>query len=184
LNAARQNTSALHSHRRLACRARLPYAVPETYMTEIDRIVDQMDRAFAGDAWHGPSLESLLDGVSAEQASLHPIAGAHSIWELVNHIASWNSIVQHRASGEKVDVSPEQDWPPVWETSEAGWQRSLEHLRECRERLRVAVQKLPEHQLNEIVPGKDHSQYVMLHGAVQHDLYHAGQIAVLKKAIR
>lgn len=153
-------------------------------MTEIDRIVDQMDRAFAGDAWHGPSLESLLDGVSAEQASLHPIAGAHSIWELVNHLASWNSIVQHRASGEIVDVSPEQDWPPVGETSEAAWLHSLEHLRECRARLRAAVQKLPEHKLNDIVPGKDHSQYVMLHGAVQHDLYHAGQIAVLKKAIR
>jgi uncharacterized damage-inducible protein DinB len=153
-------------------------------MTEIDRIVDQMDRAFGGDAWHGPSLESLLDGVTAEQAFQHPVTGAHSIWELVNHIASWNSIVQHRASGEQVDVSDEQDWPPVREMSEAAWKRSLEHLRECRARLRAVVQKLPEHKLTETVPGKDHSQYVMLHGAVQHDLYHAGQIAVLKKAIR
>ncbi|MGA7189619.1 MAG: DinB family protein, partial [Candidatus Acidiferrales bacterium] len=80
-------------------------------MSEIQRIVDQMDRAFNGDAWHGPSLESLLEGVTAEQASKHPIPSTHSIWELVNHIASWNSIVAHRASGEKVDVSPEQDWP-------------------------------------------------------------------------
>ncbi len=68
-------------------------------MTEIYRIVDQMDRAFGGDAWHGPSLESLLDGITAEQASQHPVAGAHSIWELVNHIASWNSIVQHERGG-------------------------------------------------------------------------------------
>jgi uncharacterized damage-inducible protein DinB len=153
-------------------------------MSEIDRIIDQMDRAFAGDAWHGPSLEALLDGVTFEQAAQHPVAGAHSIWELVNHIASWNSIVQHRASGEKVEVSAEQDWPPVWESSEPAWKRSLEHLRECRARLRATVQKLPEARLDEIVPGKDHSQYVMLHGAIQHDLYHAGQIAVLKKALR
>jgi uncharacterized damage-inducible protein DinB len=153
-------------------------------MSEIERIVDQMDRAFNGDAWHGPSLESLLEGVTAEQASKHPIPSAHSIWELVNHIASWNSIVAHRASGEKVDVSPEQDWPPVWEATDVAWKRSLEHLRECHARLRAAVQNLREEQLNEIAPGKDHSKYVMLHGAVQHDLYHAGQIAVLKKAVQ
>jgi uncharacterized damage-inducible protein DinB len=153
-------------------------------MNEIDRIVDQMDRAFAGDAWHGPSLESLLDGVSAEDASKHPIPDAHSIWELVNHIASWNSIVQHRVSGEVVEVTTEQDWPPVWESSDVAWTRALEHLRECSARLRTAVQKLPERQLKDIVPGKNHSHYVMLHGAVQHDLYHAGQIAVLKKALR
>ncbi|MGA7914960.1 MAG: DinB family protein [Candidatus Acidiferrales bacterium] len=153
-------------------------------MSEIDRIIDQMDRAFGGDAWHGPSLESLLEGVTAEQASQHPVPGAHSIWELVNHIALWNSIVQHRASGEKVEVSAEEDWPPVWEATKVAWQRTLEHLRECRARFRAAVQKLPENKLSDIVPGKDHSQYVMLHGAIQHDLYHAGQIAVLKKALQ
>jgi uncharacterized damage-inducible protein DinB len=185
LSSERQNTSTQLDNRCLARQATgaLRFS-KEIYMTEIDRIVDQMDRAFGGDAWHGPSLESLLDGVSAEQASQHPIAGAHSIWELVNHIASWNSIAQHRASGEEVEVSDEQDWSAVRDTSDAAWKRSLEHLRECRTRLRAAVQKLPEHKLNDIVPGKDHSQYVMLHGAVQHDLYHAGQIAVLKKAIR
>jgi uncharacterized damage-inducible protein DinB len=154
------------------------------FMSEIERIVDQMDRAFGGDAWHGPSLESLLEGVTADQASKHPIPSAHSIWELVNHIASWNSIVGHRASGKRVDVSPEQDWPPVWEATHVAWKRSLEHLRECRSRLRAAVKNLREDQLEEIAPGKDHSKYVMLHGAIQHDLYHAGQIAVLKKAIR
>lgn len=153
-------------------------------MSEIIRILDQMDRGFAGDAWHGPALESLLDGISAEDASRHPIPGAHSIWELVNHIAAWNSIVGHRAAGEIVEVSAEIDWPPVWDSSEVVWKRSLEHMRECRSRLRGIVQKLTEQQLEETVPGENYSRYVMLHGLVQHDLYHAGQIAVLKKAIR
>src|SRR6202162_4623796 len=69
--------------RRLAQYVALPYAFGgalEILMNEIDRFVDQMDRAFAGDAWHGPSLESLLDGVSAEDASKHPIPDAPSIW--------------------------------------------------------------------------------------------------------
>ena len=153
-------------------------------MSEINRILDQMERGFAGDAWHGPSLKSLLDGISGEDASMHPVRGAHSIWELVNHIAAWHSIVRQRAEGAAVEVSTDMDWPPVWEATEVAWQRSLEHLHECHSRLHAAVKKLPEDHLHKIVPGKDHSQYVMLHGAIQHDLYHAGQIAVLKKALR
>ena len=151
-------------------------------MTEINRIVDQMDRALNGEAWHGPHLEELLKDVSAEQASAHPVKGAHSIWQLVNHIAAWNLILASRALGSAVSVTPEQDWPPVSDTSAASWKKALENMREARARLRAATLSLKDAQLDDIAPGKDHSLYVMLHGGVQHDLYHAGQIAVLKKA--
>ena len=150
-------------------------------MGEINRIVDQMDRAMNGEAWHGPHLEELLKDVSAQQAAAHPVAGAHSIWELVNHIGAWNAILAQRASGTAVAVTSEQDWPPVTDRSAEGWKRSLEQMRASRAQLRGAVLKLNDPQLDEIAPGKDHSIYVMLHGGVQHDLYHAGQIAVLKK---
>ena len=68
-------------------------------MSEVARILDQLDRAYSGEAWHGPSLLRLIEGVSAESASKHSIQGAHSIWELVNHIAAWNTIVQHELGG-------------------------------------------------------------------------------------
>jgi uncharacterized damage-inducible protein DinB len=152
-------------------------------MTEINRIVDQMDRALNGEAWHGPHLEELLKDVSAQQASAHPVKGAHSIWELVNHIAAWNLILASRASGTAVNVTPEQDWPPVSDTGTPSWKKALENMREARARLRAATLSLKDVQLDDIAPGKDHSLYVMLHGGVQHDLYHAGQIAVLKKAL-
>ncbi len=152
-------------------------------MSEIRRILDQLDRAFSGDAWHGPSLTRLLEGVSAEHASRHSVQGAHSIWELVNHITAWNSIVQHELEGEVVEVTTERDWPPVWDASEIAWKRSLENLAESRSRLRKTVGALRDEQLQEKpVVRSDYSRYVMLHGLVQHDLYHAGQIAVLKKA--
>jgi uncharacterized damage-inducible protein DinB len=153
-------------------------------VSEIKRIIDQMDRAMNGEAWHGPHLEELLKDVSAQQASAHPVQGAHSIWELVNHIGSWNFILATRAAGQAVAVTPEQDWPPVTDTSAESWKRALGQLREARARLRTVVEKLNDAQLEGIVPGKDHSVYVMLHGGVQHDLYHAGQIAVLKKALQ
>jgi len=155
-------------------------------MREIDRILDQMDRAFSGDAWHGPSLVSLLDGVSAEDASKHAVSGAHSIWELVHHMGAWNSIVQHRLQGETVEVTTERDWPPVWEVSEAAWKRALENLAESHNRLRNVVASLRDDQLDLVdqkTSGPDTSRYVVLHGIIQHDLYHAGQIAILKKAL-
>jgi uncharacterized damage-inducible protein DinB len=152
-------------------------------MSEIKRILDQMDRAFSGDAWHGPSLWSLLEGVSAEDASRHSAHDAHSIWELVNHVAAWNGIVTRRLAGESPEVTLEMDWPNVWEASEVAWKRALEHLTESRARLRQAAEKLRNDQLDKKLSAKGDSLYVTLHGLVQHDLYHAGQIAVLKKTL-
>jgi uncharacterized damage-inducible protein DinB len=152
-------------------------------MLEIHRILDQLDRAFAGEAWHGPDVLHLLDGVLADDAAKYPIPSAHSIWEIVNHIAAWNMIVRRRAAGESVDVTPELDWPPVEETTDADWQRSVEHLKDSHSRLRHVVESLADEKLREKVPAQDYSYYAMLHGLIQHDLYHAGQVAILKKAL-
>lgn len=152
-------------------------------MSEIDRILDQMDRAFSGDAWHGPPLMRLLDGISAEDASKHAVLGAHSIWELVHHIGAWNAIVQHRLQGQTVDVTAERDWPPVWEVSDPAWRRALESLAESRARLRQVAAALSDDRLDQKIAATDVSRYQILHGVVQHDLYHAGQIAMLRKAL-
>jgi len=141
-----------------------------------------MDRAFSGDAWHGPCLQALLDGVSPEEASKRWIPDAHSIWELVHHIRAWKIIARHRLKDETVEVTTERDWPHVWETSEIVWKRALDDLTESHVRLREAVKGLREERLGERTAACPDSIYVMLHGLVQHDLYHAGQIAVLKKA--
>src|SRR6202034_530160 len=156
----------------------------EIYVSEINRILDQMDRAYSGEAWHGPDLKQLLDGVSAEDASKHPVPGAHSIWELVNHIAAWNTIVQQKTKREPPQVTTGLYCPPVWEANEVAWKRALENLAESRVRLRNYVKTLRDDQLDEPIVREDYSRYVLLHGLVQHDLYHAGQIAVLKKALK
>ena len=108
-------------------------------MNEVKRILDQMDRAFTGDAWHGPPLMQLLNGVSAEDASKHPVRGAHSIWEIVHHISAWNSVVNRRLGGEDVTITHEHDWPPVWEVNEVAWKHALDALSESRARLRKSV---------------------------------------------
>lgn len=153
-------------------------------MSEVERIAEQLQRAFEGDAWHGPSVQELLSDVTADQAARRPLAHAHNIWEIVLHITAWESVVRRRLAGEVIQELPdEQDWPPVGETSEAAWEKTLEDLKRGQQRLRQAIRGLRDDRLPEAVPSSDHSVYVMLHGVVQHDLYHGGQIALLKKAL-
>ena len=152
-------------------------------MSEKKRLNDQLKRAFEGTAWHGPSVSEVLAGVNAQQAAAHPVAGAHSIWELALHIQTWERVGRRRIQEfVSIDVSDEEDWPAVDDTSEAAWARTLEELRSNHQALRAAIRELDEARLEEIVPGTTYSVYFLLQGVIQHDLYHAGQIALLKKA--
>jgi uncharacterized damage-inducible protein DinB len=126
----------------------------------------------------------ILEGVNAAQAAAHPIKNAHSIWELVLHIAAWDGAVLQRLDGAAVDLSDAENFPPVTDASEAAWHKALADVRRVHEALVAAVAALPDSRLDQIVPGKKgvhYTFYYMLHGVVQHELYHAGQIALLKK---
>ena len=155
--------------------------------TEVERIRDQFRRAFDGEAWHGPSVLQLLDGITAQQAASHPIPGAHSIWELTLHIAAWESACRRRLQGDRAQLTDEEDWQPINDTSEAAWESTKQSLFENHRELLNAISHLDESRLNEPIikdPNTPFSSvYVTLHGGVQHDLYHAGQIAMLKKAL-
>jgi uncharacterized damage-inducible protein DinB len=154
-------------------------------MSETARLADQIRRAFDGDAWHGDSVLELLGGVDAKIAAAHPIKNAHSIWELVLHIAAWDGAVLCRTGGEALELSDQQNFPPVKDTSEAAWRKAIEHAKHTHNELVKAVAAFPDSRLQEQVPGKTesyHNFFYMFSGIVQHELYHAGQIALLKKA--
>ncbi len=158
-------------------------------MTEIERIEDQLRRAFAGDAWHGSSLIEILAGVTAEEARAKPLPNAHSIWEIVLHVAAWDGAVRQRLEGETVRAPDEGDWPEVRDTSEAAWKDALARLTKRHEELRETIKLLADEWLDEHLgqerdppTGGGVSVYTTLHGIVQHNVYHAGQIALLKKA--
>jgi uncharacterized damage-inducible protein DinB len=153
-------------------------------MSEATRIADQLRRAFDGEAWHGDSVFEILEGVTAAQAAARPIAGAHTIWELVLHIAAWDGAVPRRLGGVAVELSDAENFPPVTDTSDAAWRAVLAQVRRVHEELVAAVAALPDSRLSDLVPGKQgahYNFYYMVHGVVQHELYHAGQIALLKK---
>jgi uncharacterized damage-inducible protein DinB len=159
-------------------------------MSEISRIIDELEREYDGDPWHGSPLVAILDGVGASQASAKPVANAHSIWELVLHVTAWKNEVRLRLSGAPAGDPKEGDWPEVGEPSPERWHTALERLRRAQRDLLADVQSLPESKLfaptndpRDRKTGAGVSYYVLLHGAVQHDVYHAGQIALLKKGL-
>ena len=156
-------------------------------MTETERIRDQFQRAFDGQAWHGPSVLSLLDGVSAEQAAAHPIPGAHSIWELTLHIAAWEDACRRRLEGDPAQLTDDENFPRVSDTSDGAWESVKTKLIDVHRRLLDVIATTDDSRLDQPIMDSAEipfsSAYVTLHGGVQHSLYHAGQIAILKKAI-
>jgi uncharacterized damage-inducible protein DinB len=151
-------------------------------MSQIEMIVDQLNRAFDGEAWHGPALMETLEGIDAKTAAARPIATAHSIWELVLHVSAWERVITRRIRGEKLSLSDEENFGHITSVNENAWREAVKTLRESHDEMIKAVSSLPESKLGEIVPGKDYNVLFMLLGAVQHAAYHGGQIALLKRS--
>ena len=138
------------------------------------RIADQLRRAFEGEAWHGPSVLEILQGLTPAVAAARPLPRSHSIWEIVQHIAVWDDVARRRMAGEVVQPTADQDWPAVTDTAPGAWRRTLDHLKHTHDALVAAVTALSDPRLRDRVPGKEqeyYTLYYMLHGIVQHELY-------------
>lgn len=157
-------------------------------MSETSRIAEQLERTWAGDAWHGPSLKELTDGLTAKQAAAHHLSEAHSIWELVLHCRGWMREVERRLDGSDPAEPEGGDWPAVGAVVDERWTAARASLGVAAADLARRIRDFEESRLADRVGqsrdpalGTGNSYYVMLHGAAQHNLYHAGQIALLRK---
>jgi len=152
-------------------------------MNEATRIADQALKMFEGEAWHGPSVLEVLAGVNAEVAALYPIPGAHSIWDLVLHLIATQDAILHRIRGGQAGLKTEDFWLPVPAVSEAAWGETVKRLKEQELKLRVAIANFPDERLDTALVEGGTSAYSNFHGHIQHNAYHAGQIALLKKIL-
>src|SRR3954447_12774465 len=151
-------------------------------MSQARSLADQLERAFRGGAWHGPAVGETLAGVDAATAAARPLLGAHSIWEIVHHLTVWNDVPRRRLDGEGLQNLPaKRDWPPVVDGSAGAWQAALMALEDAHVALRARVLDLADAQLDDPVTGSDPTVRGMLFGVLQHNAYHAGQIALLRK---
>jgi uncharacterized damage-inducible protein DinB len=152
-------------------------------MRGIEGIIDQLHRSLEGDSWQGPSVREILGGVTAAQAMAHPIAGGHSIWELVHHVTAWVRAVHRRVLGEVCEPEGEADWPPVGNTSDDAWTAAFEELRRSQAELIATLRTLSDADLDGPVPNREYDRAHLLHGLAQHHAYHAGQMSLLKRAL-
>jgi uncharacterized damage-inducible protein DinB len=153
-------------------------------MTDPRHLAQSIRNTVTGPMWHGPALNEVLAGLTYAAANTRPIHGAHSIWEIVNHISSWADICRARLGPTALrDPVPSRDWPPVPSPSAGTWRITLEQLGSAYEALAKHVESLSPDDLARVVPGRDYTVETMLRGAIEHGTYHGGQIVMLKKAM-
>jgi hypothetical protein len=154
-------------------------------MTELTQLLAILDQAYNRPSWHGTNLRGSIRRVTPEQAVWRPAPKRHNIWEIVVHAAYW----KYAAARRFLDLPQGSfqykgsNWfrRPDSSFDGADWKRDIELLDRMHALLRDAVQKLSPKQLHETPPGKKVNNFTLLSGVAAHDLYHAGQIQLLKR---
>ena len=154
---------------------------------DIDLLLQLLDESFDHHAWHGTNLRGSVRRLTADEAAWRPSQKRHNIWEIVVHCAYWKYAVRRRILGEKRGSFPEKgsNWfgRPV-ESTEAAWRRDVRLLEETHRSLRRAVAAVTSSQLKKKVGGSKWTTLQTISGAASHDLYHAGQIQLLKRLLQ
>jgi uncharacterized damage-inducible protein DinB len=146
--------------------------------------LELIDEAFAKKAWHGPNLRGTIRGLGAAEAAWRPARGRHSVWELVVHAAYWKYAVRRRLSGEKRGsfALAGSNWFPRPDVAdEKAWASDVRLLTAEHKKLRAVVAALRDRDLDRPAAGQRTTVRVLVRGIAAHDLYHAGQIQLLKR---
>ena len=150
-------------------------------------LIDTLRRSYDGEAWHGPSFSEVVRGVTESQAAKSPPGGAHSIWELTLHIAAWSNEVARRLGGGTPSNPEEGDWP----VTGGSWQEAVQRVCDARDNVLEVIDGLTESDLERRVGqtenadlGTGFTYAAMIEGLAQHNTYHAGQIAILRRILR
>ncbi len=153
-------------------------------MREIERIARLLEQTFEGRAYYGPSVLDALKNVSAVIAGRKPDGGAHNIWELVAHLTAELHHARTLLEGSAVPwVEGHTTWPPLAATSEMEWEQAVSELMEANRAMVHAVEQLDDSVLDKQLTQVGRTYYVVLHGTIQHNAYHAGQTSLLKRQL-
>jgi uncharacterized damage-inducible protein DinB len=153
-----------------------------TFMrTPVQQLIFQLENTFGGRPWYGNPLMETLENISPETATT--LLEDRSILRLARHMLAWRTFVLHKLQGGEVydiELGSEQDWPS---DDRLSWPETLQALRDNQTQLLETLRRFPEEKLLERVPKREYRYAAMLEGLVQHDVYHLGQISLLKKLV-
>lgn len=154
---------------------------------EIPLLLALIDEAYERKTWHGPNLKGSLRGVTAEEAAWRPAPGRHNIWEVAVHAAYWKYIVRRRLLDEKRGTFPLKgsNWFPLPQNkSAAAWKEHLQLLDDTHRSMRQAIASFPASNLYNTTSNSKNTNLAVISGIAYHDVYHAGQIQLLKRLMR
>lgn len=150
---------------------------------ELSRIITMMQNTYDGAAWHGSSILDILKKVNAEEAFMDSIH-VHRICELVQHITAWRIFATKRLEGKaNYEVTQKENWKTIRGNDEGTWSEIKADLAKSQDNLLLALEKFNDEKLGDLVDGKAFSYYTLIHGVIQHDLYHLGEIALLSREL-
>lgn len=159
-------------------------------MNRSEKLSNELYNSVFGDPWHGSPVKKILEDILSEKAFLKPISSAHNIIELTLHLDAWTEEVLNRFNGNISSEPTMGDWPTPKENNEKYWQTVKQKLFADTNKLISVIKKFPEDKLDELVGrernvslGTGFSFEGLIIGLVQHNAYHAGQIALLKKIV-
>ena len=141
----------------------------------------ELETLVRGEAWHGPALGELIRGVSAQRAAARPVASAHTIWELVLHVAAWTDVFRRRIEGEAVEEPEAGDFPEPKAPTRRAWELATQALFEGHQALTERVAALSDADLSRRIRGRDFDVRFQVRAAIRHVVYHSGQIGLLRK---
>lgn len=156
-------------------------------MDSVKLLLQVIDESYERKAWHGPNLRGSIRGLTAKEAAERPGPGRHNIWEIVVHCAYWKYIVRRRILGERKGSFPLKgsNWFERPETNSVqAWKRDIELLDITHATMREAMADLDSTNLQVIPRGSKVSNAHIISGIASHDVYHAGQIQLLKRLLR
>jgi hypothetical protein len=156
-------------------------------MNGTDVLLGVIDDAYSGKSWQGSNLKGSIRGLSTKEAAWRPGFDRHNIWELVMHAAYWKYSVKRRLLNEKRGSFPFKgsNWfvrPQEW--TDAAWKTDLRLLDALHHCLRRAVASLDPSILDKTIPGGKYSYAKIVYGVAAHDVYHTGQINLIKRLMR
>lgn len=155
---------------------------------EILRIIDLLNDTYESEeAWYGPSVVEALREVTPKLAERRLSESTHSIAEIVYHMTTWRIFTVRKLQGDKeFDIkTKDKDWKKLPVVDEFEWEAIQMELSLSQEELISELEKIESDEfLEEYVPGRDYSYYTLVHSLIHHDVYHTGQISLIKKALK
>ena len=151
----------------------------------IEEVVKEYKEIFEGEPWHGEALLNTLEGISFQLVNYKPREDFHSIAELLNHLLAWRKFVLEKLHGNQeydIEINSPQDWEQhIRLESLKEWRKLIEEVKSSQQEIEKTLSGKKDEWLLQYTPGKNYSNEYMMMGIIHHDVYHAGQIRLIRK---